>query len=118
MWFSRFPETIILAAVAIIAAVVVTVFPARADCLEELGCTDKDYFVRQQVEAIACEELWHLRNRIYDDNGYCFKSRRGQDAFSNDGCQYDADADVPLNEVEQANVTLIAEVETANGCKY
>jgi uncharacterized protein YraI len=34
----------------------------------------------------SCNELWHARNRIFADKGYCFRSARGQAAFSNAGC--------------------------------
>jgi hypothetical protein len=47
---------------------------------------------------LSCENLWHVRNRIYDENGYCFKTARGQQAFDNSDCWVDGQEAVKLNQ--------------------
>jgi len=39
----------------------------------------------QDASVMSCEELWHERNQIYADNGYCFKTERAQSEFGR-GC--------------------------------
>ena len=53
--------------------------PAKADCFEVIGCTDSDWFDSDDLEEFSCENLWHVRNRIYDEHGYCFSTERGRD---------------------------------------
>jgi hypothetical protein len=60
--------------------------PAYADCYEDIGCTDSDEYNVDDLTALSCENLWHVRNRIYDENGYCFTTRRARDAFDNSDC--------------------------------
>jgi hypothetical protein len=103
------------------AAVLVTVFafaavPARADCYEGIGCTDSDWFKEYDLEQLSCENLWHVRNRIYDENGYCFSTDRGRQAFDNSDCWVHDQGDVKLSEVEQHNVGEIVDTEEAKGC--
>ena len=57
--------------------------PSHADCYEVIGCTDSDWFKGYDLEQLSCENLWHVRNRIYDENGYCFSTDRGRQAFDN-----------------------------------
>ena len=35
----------------------------------------------QSPRWMSCEELWHARNAIYADAGYCFKTRRARAVF-------------------------------------
>jgi hypothetical protein len=90
--------------------------PAHADCFEVVGCTDSDWFDGDDLEQLSCENLWHVRNRIYDENGYCFATDRGREAFDNSDCWVENQADIELSEIESHNVDEIVEAEEDNGC--
>ena len=90
--------------------------PADADCFEVIGCTDSDWFDGDDLEQLSCENLWHIRNRIYDENGYCFATDRGRQAFDNSDCWVEDQAAVELSEIETHNVDEIVEAEEENGC--
>jgi hypothetical protein len=114
--FSKYPESIILVVVAVLLFLFVSITGVRADCYEGIGCTDSEYFSRQELRRLSCGNLWHVRNRIYDENGYCFKTKRAKARFSNVGCDYRNEAAVPLDAYEQANVLAIRAVERRKGC--
>lgn len=57
-----------------------------------------------------------VRNWIYKENGYCFKTPKAIKVFGNAGCLYDNAADVPLNKFEKYNVNVIKKVEKQKGC--
>jgi hypothetical protein len=57
-----------------------------------------------------------VRNTIYKENVYCFHTPKAIEAFGNAGCLYDDAGDVPLNQVERANVEAIKEAEAKKGC--
>ncbi|MEZ5926779.1 MAG: YARHG domain-containing protein [Hyphomicrobiaceae bacterium] len=114
--FSKYPETVILAVVAVILFLIGSFSGARADCFEGIGCTDSEYFARYELRKLSCQNLWYVRNRIYDENGYCFKTRRARKQFSNAGCLYWNQGAVPLNAYERANVLSIRAIERKKGC--
>lgn len=99
------------AALAIVAAV-----PASANCYELIGCSNKDIYKTSDLMQLGCQPLWEVRNRIYKDNGYCFHSQKAIEAFGNAGCQYDDVNQVPLSNIERANVSAIKSVEASKGC--
>ncbi len=117
MLFRRFPETILLATLMVVFVVLAGVFQARADCFEGIGCTDSDTFKKSALKQLSCQNLWHVRNRIFDENGYCFKTALGKKAFDNSDCSIDDEDGVPMNGTERANVAAIKSVESAKGCK-
>ena len=90
--------------------------PARANCYELIGCTDKDRFKAGQLKQLSCQILWEVRNTIYKENGYCFHTSKAIAAFGNAGCLHDNAADVPLNAAERYNVTAIKKAEAKKGC--
>jgi hypothetical protein len=90
--------------------------PAYADCYENIGCTDSDEYDVDDLEELSCENLWFVRNRIYDENGYCFKTDRAREQFDNSDCWVKNQANVKLSTVERHNVDAIVEAEEANGC--
>jgi hypothetical protein len=90
--------------------------PARADCYENIGCTDSDSMDVDDLVELSCENLWHVRNRIYDENGYCFKTARARNAFDNSDCWVKNQANVKLSHIERRNVDAIVEAESENGC--
>lgn len=91
--------------------------PARAGCYEGLGCTDLHRFAQGALYNQSCEFLYFLRNSIYKENGYCFRTQRAIRTFGNAGCYIQDAARVPLNPVERYNVDLIKRVENARGCR-
>ena len=90
--------------------------PARANCYELFGCTNSDYYKVAQLKQASCQILWEMRNQIYKENGYCFRTQRAIEAFGNAGCKYDDAGDVPLNKAERHNVSAIKKAEASNGC--
>ena len=90
--------------------------PARANCYELIGCSDKDYFKTSDLKQLGCQPLWEVRNWIYKENGYCFHTQKAIEAFGNAGCLYDGAGDVPLNAAERANVSAIKKAEAKKGC--
>ena len=91
---------------------------AVAACYDVFGCSNRDYFAyRDLVSGPNCEFLWQMRNSIYQENGYCFRTARGIATFGNDGCRYTSDGAVPMNRIERANVATIKRAESALGCR-
>jgi hypothetical protein len=90
--------------------------PARANCYELIGCSDKDYYKLSDLTQLGCQPLWEVRNWIYKERGYCFHTPKAIEAFGNAGCLYDEAAQVPLNNVERANVKTIKKAEAKKGC--
>lgn len=84
-----------LAAFGSLFAVAATPLPARAE---------------------SCDDLWYARNEIYKAQGYCFRTRRGIDAFGNAGCQYDNADEVPLSAAQRRTIADIQREERARRC--
>ena len=100
------------------AFVMATASPALADCYDVFGCSNRDRFAyRDLVSGPNCEFLWQMRNRIYQENGYCFKTARGIATFGNEGCRYHSENALPMNRIEWANVIAIKRAEGALGCR-
>lgn len=90
---------------------------ALADCYEGIGCSDSDEYDVDDLVELSCENLWHVRNRIYDENGFCFKTKRAREAFDNSDCWVKNASKVKLSQIERRNVDAIVEAEEANGCR-
>lgn len=89
---------------------------ALANCYEGIGCDDSEFMEESAVSELGCEQLWDVRNMIFKQNGYCFKTGFAIDRLGNDGCFIeDADA-VRMNNYERANISLIQTVEAAKSC--
>ena len=97
-------------------AVLATPQPARANCYELIGCSNKDDYKLSDLMQLGCQPLWEVRNWIYKENGYCFHTSKAIAAFGNAGCKYDNAADVPLNAAERHNVATIKKAEAKKGC--
>ena len=69
-----------------------------------------------QGDAYDCKELWVMRNQIYKDNGYCFKTSKAINYFGNAGCEYDSEAAVPLSKSERRMIRDIKRSEARQGC--
>jgi hypothetical protein len=89
---------------------------AMANCYELIGCTKTDYFKPHQLKQLGCQPLWDVRNTIYKENGYCFKTAKAIKYFGNAGCKFDNAAAVPLSAIERHNVAAIKKVEKSKGC--
>ena len=100
-----------------LAVLIMGAAPAHAACSEVQGCTNADIFSeRFLLREASCDILWQIRNQIYKENGYCFRTRRAIEAFDNAGCRHDDVNAVPLNRYERENVATIARVERLKGC--
>ena len=91
--------------------------PATASCFESgVGCTDTDVAPYSALRQLSCDSLWTVRNSIYNDNGYCFKTARAKAVFDNSDCQYTNASLLPLNSVEQINIGRVVKVEKEKHC--
>jgi len=90
--------------------------PATAACYEEIGCTDSDQFSRPDLRDQSCDTLWEVRNEIYKEGGYCFKTSRAIDFFGNARCTTDNMNDVRMSRIERYNINQIVAVEREMGC--
>lgn len=105
-----------LFAASLAAALLIPVV-AEAACYEDVGCTDQDVFPEGFLMRRAqCDILWEMRNSIYKERGYCFKTPRAIRHFGNAGCQYDSESAVPLSRIERTNAATIKRVEQMKGC--
>ena len=95
---------------------VVAASPARANCYENFGCTDSQYFSTHQLEQASCQVLWEVRNIIFKERGYCFHTAKAVNTFGNAGCLFDDIARVPRNDFERANISAIQKAENSKGC--
>lgn len=94
-------------------------FSASLNCYEDLGntgCPHKEVFPMNDLRALSCENLWFVRNGIYNGHGYCFKTARAQEAFDNSDCFVEDAADLDLNSNEVKNIDNIKRVEKAKAC--
>jgi hypothetical protein len=98
----------------LMAALIAT--PANAACYQYIGCTDEDRFEAEDLEDYKCTQLWVVRNVIYYEHGYCFKTKRAINYFGNDDCEYDDAEDIEFSSIEQHNIDVIVEVEDDKGC--
>ena len=90
--------------------------PALAYCYEDIGCDDTDRFSGRDLRQLSCQALYEVRNGIYFQNGYCFKTERALDLFGDDECYVEDMEDVRLNANERNNAALIISVEKQKGC--
>lgn len=112
-------STIVLVAAGIVAGLTgLAAGPQRAaaNCYEIIGCSDSNYFKISDLKKLGCQPLWEVRNWIYKERGYCFKTPKAIKTFGNAGCLYDDAAQVPLNKFEKYNVSAIKKVEKQKGC--
>lgn len=103
---------------AFVAAALLAAIPAaaQAGCFDGFGCTDQTTFDRSALSRLSCQDLWYVRNSIYDDRGYCFKTQQAMSVFDNTGCFINDTANVPLNQHERNNIARIVQIEKQRGC--
>ncbi len=68
------------------------------------------------ARAETCDDLWYARNEIYKAQGYCFRTRRGIEAFGNAGCQYDNAEELPLSNSQRRSIAEIQREERTRRC--
>ena len=93
--------------------------PAWAgECYDVFGCTDSDTFqYGDLISGPDCEFLWTMRNQIFKDHGYCFKTEDAISAFGNEGCYAHTMSAAGLSPIESKNVATILKAEKALGCQ-
>jgi hypothetical protein len=64
----------------------------------------------------SCDRLWHDRNAIYKEAGYCFRTARGIRTFGNAGCSFDDVNEVPLSANQRQIIAIINSEERALRC--
>lgn len=69
-----------------------------------------------QGDAYSCEELWVMRNQIFKNAGYCFKTEKAITYFGNGGCTYDHQDDVPLSDIDRIVIRDAKKSEARQGC--
>lgn len=69
-----------------------------------------------QGDAYECKDLWVMRNQIYKDNGYCFKTAKAISRFGNAGCSYDNLRTVPVSDQDRSVIRDIKRSEARQGC--
>src|SRR5215217_9721860 len=100
-----------LKTVIVTMAMLASTGAAMANCYEQIGCDDSDYFQRSDLRQLSCQSLYEVRNLIYKQNGFCFSTNRAKQTFGNDGCSITKQSLVRLNAVERNNVAAIVAVE-------
>lgn len=99
----------------VVAAAFAVPSTASAGC-HLVDCVENVYTTPKELQAKTCEDLWILRNSIWNDAGYCFKTPRAVKAFGNHACQYGDQSAVPLNDYQRTNAKTILAVEAARKC--
>ena len=91
---------------------------ARADCFDVYGCTDRDIFKLSDIieTEATCDFLYQIRNGIYKEHGYCFKTPRAISELGNDGCRTSNLDALGLNRIEQTNAETILQAEKTKSC--
>jgi hypothetical protein len=113
----NFTRPALIAATTIGFAAFFTTPAANAACFEGyVGCTDSAAIPVAALQELSCDNLWTVRNMIFDENGYCFKTAKAKSIFSNDGCSYTSMASMPLNSYETKNIQLVQAVEKQKAC--
>jgi len=57
-----------------------------------------------------------MRNQVYKDHGYCFKTEKARTYFGNGGCYVDDEGDVQMSWKERKLVMKYKHWETMKGC--
>ena len=92
---------------------------ASAQCYENLGqtgCPDEETFSLNDLRGLSCQNLWYVRNAIFDAHGYCFKTEAAETEFDNSVCYEEDPAMLKFNRHEQANIDRIVRVEREKSC--
>lgn len=94
--------------------------PAAATCFEDLGqlgCPNLETFPVDDLRRLSCQNLWYVRNSIYNERGYCFRTKAAIEQFDNSDCSVSDAAQLQFNQHEEANISRIVRVEREKGCR-
>ncbi len=115
---SKFSRRVSTGAAACILLAALGTLSANAACFESgVGCTNDHNIPASVLRPLSCDALWTVRNTIFDENGYCFRTARAQAVFSNAGCLYSSMDAMPLNAYESSNILTVRQVEREKGCR-
>lgn len=107
------PVRAFIASVALLAAS----SPALAECYDVFGCSNRELFrLSDLANGPNCDFLYTMRNTIYAEHHYCFRTPRAIATFGNQGCTSGDPNALGLNAVERANAATILKAERALGC--
>ena len=96
---------------------VAAIGPAMAGCYESgVDCTDDHKIPKSVLRDLSCDALWTIRNSIYNEHGYCFKTAAAKSVFDNSDCSVHNASNLDFNSYEQTNIDRIASVEDEMGC--
>lgn len=102
---------------ALAGALLAVAGAASAECYDVFGCSDQARFKFEDLaNGPNCDFLYTMRNQIYAEHQYCFKSARAISTFGNRNCRYADPGQAPLNAIERENAAMILAVERAKGC--
>ena len=81
------------------------------------GCPWKQLIPARELNAVTCDELAEIRNRILHENGFCFKDPVLKARYDNNrGCRLPSELFLPLNRTERQNLSAIRRIEKAKQC--
>lgn len=115
--FHNAKEMLLIIAIVIGLAVPPS-YSANAACFESgVGCPNDHYIPRSILKTLSCDALWIVRNSIFDERGFCFKSARALETFSNEGCYVTDASRLNFNAFERTNIDRIVALERQKGCR-
>ena len=90
--------------------------PARANCYALIGCSNKARYKASDLMQLGCQPLWEVRNWIYKENGYCFRTAEGDRSFRQFRLPLRRCHASPAQHIERYNMKTIKSVEVKKGC--
>ncbi len=90
--------------------------PALAVLISSIALTAPAAAGDIQGDAYNCKELWVMRNQIYKNGGYCFKTAKAIRTFGNAGCGYDSLTLVPVSDQDRLVIRDIKRSENRLRC--
>jgi hypothetical protein len=90
--------------------------PSCFENLGQTGCPRNETFPLNHIRQLSCQNLWLVRNSIYNDRGYCFKTQAAKQEFDNSDCFVTDAGAIKFNEHEWNNITRISKVEKEKSC--
>ena len=99
--------------IAAMATMVFSSLPAIAD--DPAGNASYAKIPASAFLPYSCEELWFMRNDIYNMRGYCFTTPKAKATFKNSDCV--STKPHIINSFERHNVAVIEQVERQKGCR-
>lgn len=115
MIWDNFNHAVRLVSMCLIFVAAASVFGEPANADDPIVDASYAKIPAARFMGYSCEELWFMRNSIFNDRGYCFKTQRAQAVFDNSDC-VSSDPNI-LNSFERHNVGVIKRVERQQGCR-